>query len=89
MNESRSGSVCVCERGQRRNRGRGERHRTLPVQQQQTSINENTADTFQSLWEYGMWAIFHRMFTNEHFAQALSLQLPVLNGKSHTFVLCL
>lgn len=58
-------------------------------QQWRTSINGNTADTFQSLWEYGMWTIFHMMFTNEHFAQALSLQLPVLHGKSHTFVLCL
>lgn len=86
--------MCVCERvsgGSGAGASRTAPHRTLPVQQQQrrTSINGNTADTFQSLWEYGMWAIFHMMFTNEHFAQALSLQLPVLNGKSHTFVLCL
>lgn len=76
--------MCVCERvsgGSGAGASRTARRRT--------SINGNTADTFQSLWEYGMWAIFHMMFTNEHFAQALSLQLPVLNGKSHTFVLCL
>lgn len=32
-----------------------------------------------------MWAIFHRMFTNEHFAQALWFQLLVLSSKSQTF----
>lgn len=82
--------------GQRRDQGSGEAHAgraaaaaAAACVSKRTSINGKAADTFQSLWKYGMWAIVHWMFTNEHFAQALSHQLLVLGCKSHTFVLCL